>query len=117
MQIEIGGKSRGIKFNQLALEELIKSNLSGMDGIGATYTIVHAGLVGSSFVKREEPDYSFEDVSEWVDELNSTKEGVKVITDVIAAFVESTAYKNAIPKEVLRTEDDKKKVHIPKKKR
>ena len=114
MDIKIGGKIRGVKFNQLSLEELIKNNLSGMEGVGATYAIVHAGLVGSSFVRREEIDYTFENVADWIDEISMSEEGIKIISEVISAFVESTAYKNLIPKEALRPQDNKKKMKMKK---
>ena len=67
-QIEIGGKSRGLKFNKMAQlllqERVVVGNL--MSGI---YALVYAGLVANDYVKGVEPDYTFEQVCDWTDIL------------------------------------------------
>ena len=67
IQIEIGGKLRGLKFNQLSLEVYTKHVGTGMSS--AIYATFYAGLVGNCYVKQEEPDFTFEDVTDWVDHL------------------------------------------------
>ena len=67
IQIEIGGKLRGLKFNQLSLEEYTKN--VGTGTATAIYATFYAGLVGNCYVKQEEPDFTFEDVTNWVDEI------------------------------------------------
>jgi glutaminase len=68
IQIEIGGKPRGLKFNkmsQLLLEDKVQQgNL--MSGI---YALVYAGLRANDYVKGIESDYTFEEVCDWSDEL------------------------------------------------
>jgi hypothetical protein len=70
IQLEIGGKLRGLKFNQLSLEVYTK-NLNYGNAINAStiYATFYAGLVANCYVKQEEPDFTFEDVTNWVDEL------------------------------------------------
>lgn len=68
IKIDIGGKERGLKFNQFALEEISKH--SENDSASAfIYAIFWGGLRGNNYVKREEVDYSFEEVCDWVDAL------------------------------------------------
>lgn len=68
IQIEIGGKLRGLKFNkmsQLLLEDKVQQgNL--MSGI---YALINAGLRANDYVKGVESDYTFEQVCDWADEL------------------------------------------------
>lgn len=110
MQINIGGKLRNLKYNQLALEEIIKSDISSISGMGASYTIVHAGLIAACYVAREKVDFTFENVCDWIDELIKTKEGVTGVTQAVEAFTISTAFKELIPITELRPEDKKKAV-------
>lgn len=67
IQIEIGGKPRGLKFNQLSLETYAKN--VGTNVSTAIYATFYAGLVGNCYVKQEEVDFTLEDVTDWVDEL------------------------------------------------
>ena len=67
IQIEIGGKLRGLKFNQLSLEEYTKHVGTGTSS--AIYATFYAGLVGNCYVKQEEPDFTFEEVTDWVDKI------------------------------------------------
>lgn len=68
VQIEIGGKLRGLKFNkmaQLTLQDKIQvGNL--MSGI---YALIYAGLTANDYVKGIELDYTFENVCDWADDL------------------------------------------------
>ncbi len=87
VQIEVGGKLRGLKFNkmaQLILSEKVKPGnlLSGV------YALVYAGLVANDYVKGIEPDYSFEDACDWADLLS--EESLSKIKD---AYELTEAYK------------------------
>ncbi len=65
IQIEIGGKLRGLKFNQMSdVEYQIKVGKS-TNPIAHTYALIWAGLIANCFIKSEEPDFTFEDVCEW----------------------------------------------------
>lgn len=81
IQLEIGGKERGLKFNQLALEVFTK-HTDYETQRADLYACIFAGLRGNSYVKREEPDYTFEQVCEWCDEANDD--------DLVKAYNEFT---------------------------
>lgn len=90
IQVEIGGKLRGLKFNQLALEEFSKKLPNTGVDIPSTmlvYAEVWGGLTGCSYVKSEEIDYTFEDVCDWVDELFATdqSEVIQKIDDTLSS--------------------------------
>lgn len=70
IQIELGGKLRGLKFNQLAIE-IAAEYRAGDSSAVIGYAVVYGGLRGNSYVKREEPDYTFENVTDWLDEIPS----------------------------------------------
>jgi len=87
LQIEIKGKKYGLKFNQLALETYIRTiDWDNFTTIGEAYAIIWGGLKGNAFVKREELDLSFEDVCDFVEEMDSEllKEAAKLFTDTQA---------------------------------
>ncbi len=68
-ELELGGKKRGLKFNQISLEVFTKNiNAEALES-SAVYATFFAGLIGNTVAKREEQDYTFEDVMEWVDVL------------------------------------------------
>ncbi len=68
-ELELGGKKRGLKFNQISLEVFTKNiNAEALES-SAVYATFYAGLIGNTVAKREEQDYTFEDVMEWVDVL------------------------------------------------
>lgn len=107
IQIEIGGKLRGLKFNQLALE--VVSTHSGETTTGFMYALIYGGLKGNSYVKREEPDYSFEDVCDWVDAMHRETK-TKTIEEVTKVMTETQIYKDLIQTGEDIQETDKKKV-------
>jgi len=87
VQIEIGGKLRGLKFNkmaQLVIHEKVKpGNL--MSGI---YALIYAGLISNDYVKGNEPDYTFEQVCDWADELKD-----ETLLKIQEAYQQTEAYK------------------------
>lgn len=70
LQLEIGGKKRGLKFNQMAL--MTMSQHLDYDNLAATYgyALVYAGLKANCYIKREEPDFDFEQCCDWVEQLS-----------------------------------------------
>jgi hypothetical protein len=84
-QIETGDRKRGLKFNNRTMDFIEK--ITGKDafqfqpafveGQNPTYkalvdfatTIIHAALLSNCASKKEEPDFSADDVAEWVNEL------------------------------------------------
>ena len=105
IQIEIGGKLRGLKFNQLAIEIISQYNDSQTQS-GFLYSMVYGGLRGNTYVKREEPDYTFEEVCDWVDNFENKEEAVAIITK---AMTESQVWKEVVKKGEEVSEEDKKK--------
>ena len=87
IQVEIGGKPRGLKFNKMAHLELEgkikKGNL--MSGV---YGLVWGGLVANCYVKGDEPDFTFEQVCDWTDELSDD-----TLLQIQSAFQDTEAYK------------------------
>lgn len=110
IQIEIGGKLRGWKVNQLTLEEWSKR--MGTTNTSALYSAIYAGLIANCYVKSEEPDFTFENVCDWTDKLISTNSGMKIVEVIKETFEKSEAYISAIKRlqELTEAVSDKKKV-------
>ena len=94
IKIEFGGRERGFKFNQLALE-IMTGLASSTESSANIYAMFYGGLRGNSYVKREEPDYTFEQVCDWVDALFADKK-TEVIKQVEEALTETQLYKSLI---------------------
>lgn len=93
-QMEIGGKPRGLKFNQMCV--VVMTQHLDFNNSAATYpyALVYAALYANAYVKREEPDFDFEKVCEWVDELK-----MEQILEIRDAFEATQAFRNLIPSE------------------
>lgn len=106
IQIELGGKSRGLKFNQIALETYIKHLKYEKEGAvaSAIFSTFYAGLIGNCYVKNEEPDFDFETVTDWVQELFDTGKQ-KEIEQVCKLWEGTLCYQNWLKafQEKLRT--------------
>jgi hypothetical protein len=91
IQMKIGGEPRGLKFNQMAVVTMTK--YLDFENVPATYgyALVYSGLVASCYVKREEPNFTFEQVCDWVDELS-----IEELTQIRDKFEETQAFKNLI---------------------
>lgn len=74
-QIEIAGRKVGLKFNMYAIEQM--ESIKGNTGTIKNFTsVIWAGLLGNAYAKQTEPDLTFEQVNDWVDEqLLSNDEG------------------------------------------
>lgn len=94
IQVILGGKEQGLKFNQLSIE-IFTSNIDyeAVD-TSAIYSIFFAGLRGNYYAKRKEVDFTFENVVDWCDELYE-QEPAK-ITEVCEVFANTNAYKQWI---------------------
>lgn len=93
IQIEIGGKLRGLKYLQYAV--IVMAQKADLDNYDATagYAMVYAGLKCNNYVKDVEDDFTFEQVCDWVDELPE-----ETLLKVFEVFQETQAYKNLIDK-------------------
>lgn len=102
LQIEIGGKLRGLKFNQgtviLMNAELDKMKLEGQERLAfAAPALLYAALRSNSIIKRtefvdevegKETPITFEMVSDWFDKLPEDS-----ITKILNCFTETQDFK------------------------
>lgn len=107
VQIEAGGRLRGLKFNQFAIVAGYKKMPEGLEDESTGYCLLWGGLVGNCFVKQErltktviiedkpqEVSVTFEDVCDWYDLLSA--EDKKKILD---AFDKAHEFQKGLPKE------------------
>lgn len=115
IQANLNGKERGLKFNQLAVQTYLKNvDWDNPVEAGEVYALFYGGLIGNCYVKRETPDFTFEDVCDWVDTLYLTKEGKETIQAVSKVMTDTEQYKVILEgfKEQIRllgSKGDKKK--------
>ncbi len=83
VQINLGGQLRGLKFNQGAHAEIQSRYKEGQNETFISYIVIYGGLLGNCFVKEIEPDFTFENVCDWADQM--TVEDVNAITQAYAA--------------------------------
>lgn len=110
------GKDRGWKVNQMTVE--LWSRKVDNDAFFSTsnYAAVYGGLVANCYLKQEEPDFTHEQVCDYVDSLNETEEGLAVMNKIKELFEASQYYIKLLHKTegMLREmeevgEEDKKK--------
>ena len=92
IQVNILGKMRGVKFGMIAVQQITleAQKLGKVLGVSLDFAmvpvIVYWGLYNNCYVKREDPDFTFEDVSDFVDEnLSDTK----IFEDIVTCFYQS----------------------------
>lgn len=90
-KINIGGKERGLKFNQMAIMILSEKTDKEHPMATAGYALVYAGLKANAYTKGEEFTATFEDVCEWVEDV--TVEDMNIVN---AAFMETQQYKAGV---------------------
>lgn len=105
---DLGGKDRGLKFNQMALE--IFHNNFDMNAINSSsvYATFYGGLMANSYAKKEDASFTFEDVVDWVDELLD-KERQSEIALVDECFAATQSYKRFLAVANKAVDDEKKK--------
>lgn len=92
LQLELGGKLRGLKFNIGTLHfiqeltgtdpfEFQAASTSFNDLIPYVTHIVHAALLSNCASKKEDPDFTGQNVDEWVNDMN-----VPILTDIVALY-------------------------------
>jgi hypothetical protein len=100
VQMDILGRKRGLKFGMTAVHKIAMDaqKLGATIGENIDYevvpVIVYWGLFNNCYVKREDPDFTFEDVVEWVDAHINQPE---LFTEVIKTFYESKAVQGNLP--------------------
>lgn len=119
IRAEVLGQMRGLKFGMLAVQQITlqaqKLNLAlGAEiDLALVPVIVYWGLFNNCYVKREDPDFCFEDVCDWVDE-NVTK--TEVFTEIVKCFYDSRIIRDSMPEAVSPVEEEKKSSTSQKKK-
>ncbi len=93
IQADILGRTRGLKFGMLAVQRIgmEMQKLGKVFGdnsidLAAVPVIIYWGLFNNCYIKREDPDFTFEQVSDFVDENISTPE---IFTPILQAFYDS----------------------------
>jgi len=90
IQLELGGKKRGIKFGNYALMEYSRINGTGVvefneeNPIKLCSDLIYCGLKNNCYIKKEIMDFTMDDVLIWVDDMPMSQ-----VTDVINLFEES----------------------------
>jgi len=109
IQADVLGRKRGLKFGMPACRHIMLEAHNLNAKIGETVDVVlipvviYWGLWNNCYVKREEPDFTFEEVCDWVDD---NLQNTEVFTDIFKCFYESKVVNMAF--ENLAKEDEKK---------
>ena len=94
--MDVLGRKRGLKFGMLAAQHImteaqkLNATLGSDVDVALVPVIVYWGLFNNCFVKREDPDFTFEEVCDWVDE--NIHEPEKFV-EVVKCFYESRIIK------------------------
>ncbi len=97
IQLELGGRKRGVKFGNYALMEYSRLNNTGVvefdeqNPIKLCADLLYCGLKNNCFVKKEEEDFTYEDVVMWVDDMPMDK-----ISEITMVFEESVKASQAV---------------------
>jgi hypothetical protein len=74
MQVDIFGRKRGLKFGTIAIRQITLYSEKNGKALGETLDlalipiIVYWGLFNNCYIKQEDPDFTFEDVVEFVED-------------------------------------------------
>ena len=102
INVEILGKNRGLKFGMLATQQImlevarLNKQLGNEVDIAVIPVVVYWGLFNNCYVKREDPDFTFEQVCDWMDD-NSDKMGL--FAEIMQTFYDSKLIKDSIETE------------------
>ena len=91
LQVELGGRKRGLKFNLGTIffakeTSALAANMELDNDIKEAAVIVHSALLSNCRNKKEEPDFTFSDVVDWVYEI----ENLYTLTSITNAFSQIT---------------------------
>jgi hypothetical protein len=94
VEIMIQGKRIGLKFNMYAFEqyETIKGKAGNIKNFT---TVIWIGYLGNCYAKQIEPDLTFEQISDWVDESMANNEQEQ-LTRISEVFLNSQVLKGLI---------------------
>ena len=112
IQAEVLGRRRGLKFGMLAAQQImlqaqrLNKTFGNELDLVLVPVIVYWGLWNNCYNKQEDPDFTFEQVSEWVDE-NIDKPDL--FAEIVRCFYESKVVAASIDKLKAQAGDDEKK--------
>ena len=92
MQADILGRKRGLKFGTIAIRQITLYSEKNGKALGETLDlalipiIVYWGLFNNCYIKQEDPDFTFEDVVEYVEDNISTPD---IFTDIVKCLYSS----------------------------
>lgn len=135
LQIELGGKKQGLKFGNYALLAYSKLNgtapgqlrkvddgedpkaeLSETDYLKLITDLVYVGLLNNYYVKRQEADFTMEDVLVWVDDMDLELMG-EIVEVFTGSMQTSPSLKKLMDAQELALENNGQEVQTIKKKR
>jgi len=116
IQLNIAGKLRGWKMNQTTIEFWSKELDTEVFNSSSNYAAIYGGLIANCKVKREEPDFTYEEICDAVDEMMFTEEGKSSLVAVQKIFEESQHYIELVKKLELQLATMKEAVAETKKK-
>ena len=118
----IGGKDRGLKFNQFAAQEF-SLNYTRHEKMAADnpdlfflYNIFYSGLAGNCKAKGEEIEFTIYDIVDWIDELYDNRKD-EVIHKVVGVFKASRVWEDMVQAVKQKAGDKKKESAKPIKKK
>ena len=93
IQADMLGRTRGLKFGMLAVQQIgmEMQKLGKVFGdnsidLAAVPVIIYWGLFNNCYIKKEDPDFTFEEVVDFVDENISSPD---LFTPILQAFYDS----------------------------
>ena len=118
IQADVLGRRRGLKFGMLAIQQIaLETQKLGQVLAGNSVDfalvpiIVYWGLFNNCYIKREDPDFTFEDVVNFVDENVGNPE---IFTPIVECMMNSKVVQSGAQAEP--KEDEKKSTTSQKKK-
>ncbi len=116
--VSILGRVRGLKFGMIAVQQINQDaqklglKLGASVDLAMVPVIVYWGLFNNCYVKREDPDFTFEDVADFVDDNISNP---VMFQDIVKCFYESKIVTGAVAANVDPV-DEKKSTTLKNKK-
>ena len=113
----IMGRTRGLKFGNLAAENIVIKLAQLGIATGGNYSgtmiavILYWGLFNNCIAKNQDVDFTFEEVLDWVDDVSTdpTQEITDTLTSVVRCYEESKAARVVLQGLEKMTEELKKK--------
>ena len=115
--VNILGRIRGLKFGMIAVQQINQDAQKLGHKLGASVdlamvpVIVYWGLFNNGYVKRDDPDFTFEDVADFVDDNISNP---AMFQEIVKCFYESKIVSGAVSANI-EPIDEKKSTTLKKK--